>query len=99
LWYYFSNMDKVIMEKIKKILQKKGVTKAAIFGSHARGEQKKNSDIDLLVKLPKKMTLLGMGGLKVDLEESVGKKVDLVEYHLIHPSLKDEILKEQIPIL
>jgi len=92
-------MDQIMLGKIKRILQKKGVTKAAIFGSHARGEQKKGSDIDLLVKLPKKMTLFGMGGLKVDLEETVGKKIDLVEYHLIHPSLKDEILKEQIPIL
>lgn len=88
-----------MVKKIKKILKQRGVTKAAVFGSYARGEQKNNSDVDLLVKLPDEMTLFGMGGLKVDLEESVGKKVDLVEYHLLHPLLKDEILKEQIPIL
>ncbi len=88
-----------MVKKIKSVLEKRGVTKAAIFGSYARGEQKKSSDIDLLVELPDEMTLFGMGGLKVDLEENVGKKVDLVEYHLLHPLLKDEILKEQIPIL
>jgi len=92
-------MDKKMIEKIKLILREKGVTKAAVFGSYARGEQKKSSDIDLLVELPDEMTLFGMGGLKVDLEENIGKKVDLVEYHLLHPLLKEEILKEQIPIL
>jgi hypothetical protein len=92
-------MDKRMIEKIKLILKQKGVTRAAIFGSYARGEQKRNSDVDLLVELPDKMTLFGMGGLKMDLEENIGKKVDLVEYHLLHPLLKDEILKEQIPIL
>jgi predicted nucleotidyltransferase len=92
-------MDKKMIEKIKLILKKKGVTKAAIFGSYARGEQKRNSDVDLLVELPDKMTLFGMGGLKVDLEENIGKKFDLAEYHLLHPLLKDEILKEQITIL
>ena len=96
---YILRMNKKIIEKIKIILKARGVTKAAIFGSYARGEQKRNSDVDLLVELPEEMTLFGMGGLKVDLEEKIGKKVDLVEYHLLHPLLKDDILKEQIPIL
>ncbi len=88
-----------MIAKIRQILKRNGVTKAAVFGSYARGEQKKRSDIDLLVELPEKMTLFGMGGLKVDLEEKIGKKVDLVEYSCIHPLLKEDILKEQMPII
>ncbi len=85
----------VIKNKIVPILKRQGVTKAAIFGSVARGEAKKNSDIDILVKLPKSMSLLDFVGLKLDLEEKLGRKVDLVEYAAIHPLLKDSILKEQ----
>ncbi|MDD5433348.1 MAG: nucleotidyltransferase family protein [Candidatus Pacebacteria bacterium] len=88
-----------IAEKIIPILKKQGVKKAALFGSQARGEAKKNSDVDLLVELPKRFGLFEMGGLKMDLEEALNKKVDLVEYSVIHPLLKEQILKEQIAIL
>ncbi|MEK7173154.1 MAG: nucleotidyltransferase family protein [Patescibacteria group bacterium] len=88
-----------IAEKIIPILKKQGVKKAALFGSQARGDARKNSDVDLLVKLPKRFGLFEMGGLKIDLEEALNKKVDLVEYSVIHPLLKKQILKEQIAIL
>lgn len=87
-----------IAEKIIPILKKQGVKKAALFGSQARGDARKNSDVDLLVKLPKRFGLFEMGGLKIDLEEALNKKVDLVEYSVIHPLLKKQILKEQISI-
>ncbi|MCX6791073.1 MAG: nucleotidyltransferase family protein [Candidatus Gribaldobacteria bacterium] len=88
-----------IAKKIIPILKKQGVQKAALFGSQARGEATKKSDVDLLVKLPKRFGLFEMGGLKMDLEEALNKKVDLVEYSVVHPLLKKQILKEQIPIL
>ncbi|MCX6788993.1 MAG: nucleotidyltransferase family protein [Candidatus Gribaldobacteria bacterium] len=88
-----------IAKKIIPILKKQGVQKAALFGSQARGEATKKSDVDLLVKLPKRFGLFEMGGLKMDLEEALNKKVDLVEYSTIHPLLKKQILKEQISIL
>jgi len=88
-----------IAKKIIPILKKQGVKKAALFGSQARGDTKKNSDVDLLVKLPKRFGLFEMGGLKMDLEEALNKKVDLVEYAAIHPLLKKQILKEKISIL
>lgn len=88
-----------IAKKIIPILKKQGVQKAALFGSQARGEATKKSDVDLLVKLPKRFGLFEMGGLKMDLEEALNKKVDLVEYSTIHPLLKKQILKEKISIL
>ena len=87
-----------IKPKIVKILKKYGVKKAGIFGSYARGEQKKRSDIDILIQPAK-----GMGfaffGLAVELEEKLGKKVDLVTYNSIHPLIKDEILKQEVKII
>ena len=85
----------VIKKQIVPILKRRGVTKAALFGSCARDEIKKNSDIDLLIKLKKGKTLFDIVRLKSDLEEKLGRKVDLVEYDAIRPLLRDVILSEQ----
>lgn len=94
---------KTSLEEIKKkavpILKEAGVTHSALFGSYVRGEEKKDSDIDMLVELPKSVTLFGFIGLKLKLEHALGKKIDLVDYKAIKPRLKPYILNEQIPIL
>ena len=84
-----------IKEKIVPILKRQGVTKAAFFGSFARGEAGKKSDIDILVNLKKDKSLLDLVGLKLDLQEKLGRKVDLLTYNGIHPLLRDRILNEQ----
>jgi predicted nucleotidyltransferase len=84
-----------ISSKIIPVLKSQGVLKAALFGSVVRGEAKKRSDIDLLVKLDDDKSLLDLVGLKLDLEEKLGRKVDIVEYAAIKPILKDIILNEQ----
>lgn len=89
---------KELQKEIVPILKKNGVTKAGIFGSYARGEQKKTSDVDILIEMPGEKSLFDMGGLKVELEEKIKKKVDLVEYCTIHPKLKDQILKEEVRV-
>ncbi|MFH0739773.1 MAG: nucleotidyltransferase family protein [bacterium] len=88
-----------VKKQILPILKRQNVIKAAVFGSVARNEATKKSDIDLLVKLPKKASLLDFIGLKLDLEEKLSRKVDLVEYEALHPLLKERILAEQISIL
>ncbi len=87
-----------IKSKILPILKRNDVAKAGIFGSYARGEAKKNSDIDILIKYPKGLGF-GFAGIKLELEEKLGKKVHLVTYKYIHPSLKERILKEEVRIL
>ena len=84
-----------IKKKIVPILKRQGVTKAALFGSFVRGEAGKKSDIDILVNLKKDKTLLDLVGLKLELEEKLGRKVDVLTYGGIHPLLKDIILNEQ----
>ena len=84
-----------IKSKIIPVLKSRGVLKAALFGSFARGEAGERSDIDLLVDLEKDKTLLDLVGLKLELEEKLGRKVDVLTYNGIHPLLRDIILREQ----
>ena len=87
-----------IAKIVVPILKKQGIKKAGIFGSYARGDQKKKSDIDLLIQ-PKKGMGLEFVGLALELEEKLGKKVDLVTYRSLHPYLKKSILSSEVRIL
>lgn len=91
------------LQNIKKralpVLRKAGVRRSAIFGSYARGENKKNSDIDFLVELPRGTTLFDLVELQTNLEKVLRKKADVITYRSLHPLLKDRILSEQIRIL
>ena len=77
------------------ILTKHGVTKAALFGSVARGEATETSDIDMLVEVPKHVSLFDFIDIQLALEDALGKKVDLVDYDAIKPRLKPYILHDE----
>ena len=83
----------------KQELRKKyKVKELGIFGSYARGEEKKASDVDILVdfeKVPDLLTLVNMEGY---LESILGKKVDSVRKAAIRPELRKTILKEVIMV-
>ncbi|MDD4909902.1 MAG: nucleotidyltransferase family protein [Candidatus Omnitrophica bacterium] len=88
-----------IKQIILPILQQYGAKKAALFGSYVRDQMKKDSDIDILVEIEKDISLLDFIGLKQEIEEALGRKIDLVEYDSIKPLLRKRILKEQVVIL
>lgn len=83
---------------IVPILIENDVQRCGIFGSFAVGEQKKESDVDLLVDLPRNKTLFDLAGLKIELEEALGRKVDVVTYQSLSPLLREAILREEISI-
>lgn len=82
-----------------RTLQRHGVLQAGIFGSYARGTAKKKSDVDLLVKTRRGLSLFDFAGIKVAAEGVLGKEVDLVEYSTIKPRLRERILQEEVRIL
>ncbi|MDI6735483.1 MAG: nucleotidyltransferase family protein [bacterium] len=88
-----------IKRKVLPILQHYEVKRAGLFGSCVRGAMKENSDIDILVEIAKDISLLDFVGLKLEIEEVLGSKVDLVEYSTIKSLLRERILKEQVVIL
>jgi len=91
------------IEEIKKtlieVLRKHEVKKAALFGSIVRGEATEESDIDLLIEFEGRKSLLDLAGLKLDLQELLRRRVDVLTYKSLHPLLKERILSEQEVIL
>ncbi|MDP2946605.1 MAG: nucleotidyltransferase family protein [Nanoarchaeota archaeon] len=87
----------IIKKSIIPILKKHKVKRAGIFGSYARGEQNKKSDVDILIDI-ENGDLIDLIRLKNRLEKAINKKVDLVEYAGIKKQLKKTILKDEITI-
>ena len=88
-----------IKRKIIPILKRYDVTRGAVFGSFVRGEMEEDSDIDILVEFKGEKSLIDLSGLKLELEELLGRKVDVITYNSLHPLLKEIILREQKMIL
>ncbi len=100
---FFPILSHMELEQIKRrvvpILKKYKVRKAGIFGSYVKGNKKDFSDIDIVVELGEKVSLLDFVEIKLALEDALNMSVDLVEYKGLKPALKERILTEQVPIL
>lgn len=84
-----------IQEKIVPILRSYGIKKASIFGSVSRGDDRPDSDVDLLIELgPGPMGLFEYIGLKHKLEDTLKKDVDLVTEGNINKHLEPFIRPE-----
>ena len=90
---------RTLMDEITPVLKRYRVRKASLFGSYARNEATENSDVDILVELEDDLSLFDVIELKLEIEDTIGTGVDLVEFSTIKPSLRDRILKEQVPII
>ena len=93
---YMLNSEKILelLGKNEKETNAFGAKRLGIFGSYARGEQRKGSDVDILVEFEKgKKTFHNYMQLKFFLEKLLGRKVDLVIKEAIKPMLKSSILR------
>lgn len=93
-----TNLDG-LEERILSILKRHNIKRASLFGSYTRGETKEDSDIDILVELDDDASLFDFIGLKLEIEDAIGKRVDLVEFSTIKPAFRDRILKEQVVLI
>ena len=76
------------------ILRKHGAKRIEIFGSLARGDATTKSDIDVIVEFKERKSLLELVGIEQELEEKLGKKIDLLTREAISPYLINRIKKE-----
>lgn len=85
-------------DEILRIAARHGVTRVSVFGSAARGEATDQSDIDFLINVEGPTTSWFPGGLVADLEEALGRRVDVVETDAIRQPLRDRVLREAVPL-
>lgn len=83
---------------ILEIARRHGLRDVRVFGSMARGDAGETSDVDLLVSLPPDRTGLALGGLLMDVQDLLQRKVDVVTDRGLHPTLRNRILKEAQPL-
>jgi predicted nucleotidyltransferase len=94
------------VDELKKILQDNkailkdeyGVVEIGIFGSYTKGNQKKTSDVDILVEFEKPIDLFTFVHLKNHLTELLGVNVDLVTKKALKPKIGERILSETVYI-
>ncbi len=88
-----------IRNTIRPILKKHDVRRASIFGSWARHEEKENSDLDIIIEFQGKKTLLDLAALKMDLEDTLNRDIDVITYRSLNSKIRDRVIKEQVAIL
>jgi uncharacterized protein len=85
-------------EEILEIARRHGATQVRVFGSVARGEAREESDVDFLVRPGAKTSPWFPAGLVLDLEDLLGRKVDVVTEGGLHWYIRDRILAEAVPL-
>jgi hypothetical protein len=91
-------IKKILTKHKEEVQQEYKVSELGIFGSFVRGEQKKRSDIDILVEYSELPDLLKLIELENRLQKLLKRKVDLIEKSGIRTELKEIILKEVVYI-
>lgn len=92
---YFS---KIISQHLPKLIQEYNISYLGIFGSYIRGEQKEDSDFDILVEFSKEPDLLEFIGLKQELSEILGVEVNLFMKSALKPRIGKRILEEVVQV-
>ena len=96
----FEEIKNSLSEHKEELRKKYKVREIGIFGSYVRGEQKKKSDVDVLVEFEESanLSLLDFIGLESYLSDVLGVKVDLVEKHTLKPRIGKHVLEEVVNV-
>jgi uncharacterized protein len=80
------------------LARRRGVTGVRVFGSMSRCDGSDNSDVDLLVTLAPGTSALALGGLLLDAQELLGRRVDVVTEASLHPALRERVVASAVPL-
>ena len=87
-----------IRSRVESTMARRGVLRAAVFGSFARGTATESSDVDFLVEFEAGRSLVDLAGLRLDLCEVLGREVDVATLGSLHPEMRDRIVSESVRI-
>lgn len=85
-------------EEIRRIAARHGATNVRLFGSVARGEAQPESDVDLLVDVAAQTSSWFPIGLVLDLEELLGRRVEIVTERALNKDFRESVLREAMPL-
>ena len=85
-------------EQILVLAARRGAHNVRVFGSIARGDQRPDSDVDFVVDFEPGRSLLDLTGLWLDLEQTLGCKVDVVSSRGLRPRIASEVLRDAIAL-
>ena len=88
----------ILRQQIPMLMERYNVEKLEIFGSYVRAEQKKDSDLDILVTFKEDPSLLTYIAIENYLSDLLGVKVDLVMKDSLKPKIGQRILREAVPV-
>jgi predicted nucleotidyltransferase len=88
----------ILRKNLPQLAEEYNVVTLEIFGSYVRHEQRKTSDLDMLVTFSKPPSLLKFAHLENYLSDNLGVKVDLVMKDSLKPHIGQSILREAIPV-
>ena len=84
--------------EILAIAERRGLRDVRVFGSMARGDAADESDVDLLVTLPHGISGWALGGLLADVQDLLGRRVDVLTEGGLHPKIRGRVLEEALPL-
>lgn len=85
-------------DDILRIAQRHGAFNLRLFGSVARGDERLDSDLDMLVELEPGRSLVDRIALKQDLEDLLGREIDVVTEQSLHPQIRENVRQEAISL-
>jgi len=87
-----------ISQKTMPLLHKYGILSASVVGSVARGQQTSKCDIDIVLDIVQPISLLMFARIKLELEEILQSKVDLIERSALKPRIRKYLLQDEISL-
>ncbi len=81
-------------QQILALADRHGIEAVRVFGSMVRGDADDASDVDLLVSLPEGKSGLVLGGLLMDVQDLLQRRVDIVTERSLHPLIREQVLME-----
>jgi uncharacterized protein len=92
------DFTRILRQHLPELSKKYNISYLGIFGSYVRGEQKEDSDLDILVEFSKAPDLFEFIGLKQDLSDILEVNVDLVMKSALKPRIGKRILEEVVQV-